>query len=144
VILIDANLLLHAYNPRSAVHEAARSWLQRALSGPEPVAFAWVTVWAFLRISTSSRVFEQPLTIAEATDIVASWLAQPAVGLLEPGDRHWDILRKTATAGQAAGSLVMDAALAAIAREHGARLCTTDRDFARFPDVSWVNPLART
>ena len=34
------------------------------------------------------------------------------------------------------------AALAAIAIEHGARLCTTDRDFARFPGLIWENPIA--
>jgi predicted nucleic acid-binding protein len=36
----------------------------------------------------------------------------------------------------------MDAALAAIAIEHGATLCTTDRDFARFPGLTWTNPIA--
>jgi len=35
----------------------------------------------------------------------------------------------------------MDAALAAIAIEHGATLCTTDRDFARFAELHWINPL---
>jgi uncharacterized protein len=34
--------------------------------------------------------------------------------------------------GQAASPLVMDAVIAAIALEHGATLCTTDRDFSRF------------
>jgi predicted nucleic acid-binding protein len=36
---------------------------------------------------------------------------------------------------------VTDAALAAIAREHGATLCTTDRDFARFGRLDSRNPL---
>jgi predicted nucleic acid-binding protein len=40
------------------------------------------------------------------------------------------------------GQLVMDAVLAAIAIEHGATLCTTDRDFSRFPDVKRTNPPA--
>jgi predicted nucleic acid-binding protein len=35
----------------------------------------------------------------------------------------------------------MDAALAAIAIEHGATVCTTDRDFARFPQLVWTDPL---
>lgn len=34
------------------------------------------------------------------------------------------------------------AALAALAIEHGATLCTTDRDFARFPALTWTNPIA--
>jgi hypothetical protein len=43
--------------------------------------------------------------------------------------------------GQTAGPLIMDAALAAIALEHGATLYTTDRDFMRFPGFRWTNPL---
>jgi hypothetical protein len=41
-----------------------------------------------------------------------------------------------------AGPLVMGAALAALALEHGAILHTTDRDFSRFPGLRWTNPLA--
>jgi predicted nucleic acid-binding protein len=37
--------------------------------------------------------------------------------------------------------ILVDAFLAAIAVEHGATLCTTDRDFARFPGLTWTNPL---
>jgi predicted nucleic acid-binding protein len=38
--------------------------------------------------------------------------------------------------------LVPDAHLAALAIEHGLTLCSTDGDFARFPDLMWENPLA--
>jgi hypothetical protein len=141
MILIDANLLLHAYNPRALAHDASRLWLERTLSGPQFVRFAWLTLWAFLRISTNPRVFEHPLSMSEAGGIVSSWLAQPAVGVLDPGERYWDILRDLARQAQVTGPLVMDAALAALAIEHGATLYTTDRDFARFPGLAWVNPL---
>lgn len=141
MILIDANLLLYAYDPRANLHEASRTWLEHTLTGPTLVRFAWVTIWSFLRISTNPRVFEYPLSIAEAQQHVSTWLTQPAGGILEPGERHWDILRGLTEAGQTAGPLVMDAALAAIAIEHGATLCTTDRDFARFPGLRWANPL---
>ena len=44
--------------------------------------------------------------------------------------------------GEAQGPLVMDAHLAAPAIEHGATLCTKDRDFARFPGLRFRNPLS--
>jgi toxin-antitoxin system PIN domain toxin len=141
MILVDANLLLYAYHPRSEHHEASRTWLDGILSRSELVRFAWQTLWAFLRISTNPRVFERPLTISEAEATVASWLAQPPVGILEPSDRHWDILRGLMREGQTTGPLIMDAVLASIAIEHGATLHTTDRDFSRFPGLSWKNPL---
>jgi len=141
MILIDANLLLYAYHPRSEQHKASRTWLEGALSGSELVRFAWLTLWAFLRISTNPRVFERPLTMPEAEAVVASWLSQRPAGILEPGDRHWDILRGLMREGQTVGPLIMDAVLAAIALEHGAILHTTDRDFSRFPGLKWTNPL---
>jgi len=39
------------------------------------------------------------------------------------------------------GSLIMDAHLAALAIEHGATLCTNDRDFLRFPGLKVEFPL---
>jgi toxin-antitoxin system PIN domain toxin len=143
MILIDANLLLYAYDPRARDHAFCRSWLEATLSGSDLVRFAWLTLWAFLRISTNPRVFEHPLTMPEAEAIVASWLAQPVAGVLEPGERHWDILRGLLADGQTIGPLVTDAALAAIAIEHGATLYTTDVDFTRFAGLIWNNPLDR-
>lgn len=143
MILVDANLLLYAYHERSPRHAAARAWLEGALSAREPVRFGWVTLWAFLRISTHPRVFERPLTLAEATATVSSWLAQPTAATVEPGERHWQILQELAVSGRASGALLMDAALAALAIENGLTLCTTDRDFSRFPGLRWVDPLER-
>lgn len=141
MMLVDANLLLYAYHPRSKVHEASRAWLESAFSGRELVRIAWMTVFAFLRISTNPHVFERPLSTDEASAIVSSWLTQPSVEPLEPGDRYWEIFQSVMRDGQATGPLVMDAALAALAIEHGATLQTTDKDFARFSGLKWVNPL---
>lgn len=141
MILVDANLLLYAYHPRAVQHAASRAWLESALAGSDLVRFSWMTLWAFLRIATNPRVFVRPLSMAEADAAVSSWLSQPAASILEPGERHWEILRGLLHDGQTTGPLVMDAALAALTIEHGATLHTTDRDFARFPGLTWTNPL---
>jgi hypothetical protein len=64
------------------------------------------------------------------------------VAPLAPGDEHWRLLRGLLLASGTAGNLTTDAHLAALALEHGAELCSTDADFARFPGVRWRNPLA--
>jgi predicted nucleic acid-binding protein len=92
VILIGANLLLYAYHlyayhPRAEQHEESRGWLEVVLSGPDLVRFAWLTLWAFLRIATNPRVFERPLSTSEAEAAISSWLAQPAAGILDPCER---------------------------------------------------------
>jgi len=140
MILVDANILLCAYHVRAPQHEASRAWLESVLSGSRFVRFARVSVWAFLRISTNPRAFELPLAPAEAVAAVSSWLEQPVAGILEPGERHMEVLNRLIADGQASGTLIMDAALAAIAIEHGATLYTADRDFARFPGLDWINP----
>jgi len=141
MILIDANLLLYAYDSSSVHHEKAGIWLEKILSEPEPVRVAWVTILAFLRISTNRKIFENPFTISEATSVVQQLLEHPVVDLLHPTERHWTILSKLLEDGQANGPLVMDAHLAALAIEHGAKLYTTDKDFSRFDDVQMFNPL---
>jgi toxin-antitoxin system PIN domain toxin len=141
LILIDANLLLYAYDRSSPQHQGAKRWLQETLGGDESVRLALVTLLAFLRIGTSPAVFRRPLRAREAIGIVTSWLELPSVGVAEPTDGHWPLVETLARRGQARGALMMDAHLAALAIEHGATLCTTDRDFARFPRLKLRNPL---
>jgi toxin-antitoxin system PIN domain toxin len=142
LILVDANVLLYAYHPRSSHHDRCRRWLEAAFSGDGPVALCWLVVLAFLRISTSARAFEQPLTMAEALAIVSEWLALPAIVMVEPGPRHWETLHHMLSDAQVVGPMVTDAAIAALALEHGAAVCTTDRDFRRFSGLRLVDPLA--
>jgi len=142
MILVDANILLYAYDPSSPHHHIARDWIETTLAEPGPVGLAWTVILAFLRIGTSPRVLEHPFSVTEATDIVATWLDQPLVTILHPGERHWEILRRLLVEGQAPGPLVTDAHLAALAIEHGATLATADRDFARFPGLRVMNPLS--
>ena len=140
--LVDANLLLYAYDSSSRAHRTARVWLERQLSGSAPVGLPWIVLLAFLRISTNPRALARPLSTSAAADTVASWLEMPCVVVPAPGPGHWELLRELVTKGQARGPLVTDAHLAALAIEHGATLATTDRDFARFEGLKLLNPLS--
>ena len=109
MILVDANVLLYAYHPRAAQHERCRAWVEAEFSSGAAVGIPWATIVAFLRIGTSPRVFERPLTIAEAEAAVSSWLALPSVSPIDPGERYWDVLRDLLHAAQVTGPLVSDA-----------------------------------
>jgi uncharacterized protein len=143
VKVVDLNLLLYAVNRDSPRHDDARAWLESTLSGDETVALPWVVLLGFLRIVTSGHVLPHPITIDQAVAVVEGWLAQAAVVPLSPGDEHWPILSGLLSEVGSAGNLTTDAHLAALALEQGAELCSTDADFARFPHLRWVNPLAR-
>lgn len=142
MILVDANLLLYAYNLSAPEQPRAAAWLAERLSQPESIALCWPVVGAFLRLTTNRAVFPSPYSIEEATAIADSWLARPMVVLLEPGPRHWSIARALLERSNARGPFVADALLAALALEHGATLATHDQDFLRFPELATVDPLA--
>lgn len=139
--LPDVNLLLYAVDESSGRHEPARAWVEERLSGAETFAFAWVVLLAFIRLTTSSRVFQSPLTTSAALDLVDGWLAQPCVTVVHPTSRHAPVLRQLLEPLGTAGNLTTDAHLAALAIEHGAELCSTDMDFSRFAGLRWTNPL---
>jgi toxin-antitoxin system PIN domain toxin len=139
--VIDANLLLYAYNADAPQQRAAARWLAKLIDSGEAIGLPWMTLWAFLRISTNSRIWTHPRSVREAFAIVGEWLAQPGVVLLQPGPLHAEILERLAADHAATGPLVTGAVLAALAMEHGALLASADRDFSRFPDLRWLNPL---
>lgn len=142
MIVLDANILLYAYDSASSPHAKARTWIERVFSGATPVGLPWQTAAAFLRIMTNPRLPGERFTLEEAVQVVDRWLEQPNVRLLAPGDDHWLLFRQMIVEGQAPGALITDAQLAALTMEYGGVLHTTDRDFARFPGLRWTNPLA--
>jgi uncharacterized protein len=144
VRLPDVNLLLYALDESSTRHKAARAWLEELLSGAETVAFAWVVLLAFIRLSTHPAVFERPLDVEEALDLVDGWLGQPCATVIAPTDRHTAVLRELLRPLGTAGNLTTDAHLAALAIEHGALLCSCDADFRRFSGLRWFDPLDPT
>jgi toxin-antitoxin system PIN domain toxin len=104
----------------------------------------WHSLLAFLRVSTNPRVFGRPLSIGSAWEQVLEWIDHPQTWIPEPTDDHAEVLGKILTGMQITAKLIPDAHLAAIAIEHGLTVCSADADFARFPGVTWVNPLANS
>lgn len=140
MIVVDANVLLYAYDSSSPAHERCRHWLTEAFNGSEQIGLPWQTLLAFVRIATNSRAFRTPLSREDACTIVSQWLAQPQVVVLSPGERFWSIFVEQVKRAQVLGPLVTDAALAALAIESGAALCSTDRDFLRFEELKLIDP----
>lgn len=138
--IIDANILLYAYNADAPQQPAAAQWLNNLLESGETIALPWVSLWAFVRICTNSRIWRNPLHAKQVFAIVGEWLALPAVVVLQPGPRHAELLERMVLAHSATGALVTDAVLAALALENGAILVSTDQDFRRFSEVRWINP----
>ncbi len=140
MILIDANVLLYAYDASDPRHRRAASWLETVFGGSEDVGLPLMTILAFARIATDPRVYQRPRDPEAAIGLVQTWLDRANVHMIGPTERHWQTLAALARSGKARGSMLMDAHLAALALERGAILASTDRDFARFPGLRTIDP----
>lgn len=140
MILPDVNVLVHAHNSESRVHERARAWWDGCLAGTEGVGLAWAALLGFVRLTTNRKIVAHPLPVGAVMDRIASWLALPHIHIAEPSPRHFARLRAELEHLGAAGNLTTDAHLATIAMERGYVLYSTDADFARFKGLRWTNP----
>jgi hypothetical protein len=142
VILVDANILIYSHVKSFAQHETARDWLDQQINATTRVGMPWESLLAFLRLVTNPRVFERPESITQAWRQVRDWLSCDAVWIPQPTERHAAVLNDLLSQPGVYANLVPDAHLAALAIEHGLTLCSTDGDFARFPMLRWLNPIA--
>ena len=143
MILVDANLLIYASVNSVPQHKAAKAWLDEKLNGDAPVGLPWQSLAAFLRIVTNPRIFSPPVSADNAWAVLSYWLDCRPVWIPQPTERHAEILGRIYADLHPTANLVPDAILAALATEHGLVLCSTDTDFARFPDLRWQNPINR-
>jgi toxin-antitoxin system PIN domain toxin len=140
MILPDANLLLYAYDEASPFHERAKTWWEGLLSQPETVGLCPCVLFAFIRISTNARAYENPLSIDEATDIVREWISADCVRLLEFTAEDSEAAMRVLQQAGSGGNLTTDAQIAATAQRLHASVHTADTDFSRLA-VDWKNPL---
>ncbi len=141
-MLVDANLLLYAANHAAPEHERARAWLDAQLTGRRRVGLPWPSLLAFVRLATNPLVVRNPATARAAWDQVRAWLEAEPAWVPLPTARHAELVGRFCEEGWMTSRLVPDAHLAALAIEHGLTVCSSDGDFARFPGLDWMNPLA--
>lgn len=142
MIVPDVNLLLYATITAFPQHKAAHSWWEETINSSADIGLAAPAIFGFVRIATNPRILNPPLTVEAATGHVSAWLGQPNVITLTPGPRHLEIAFDLLRGAGTGGNLTTDAQLAALAIEHNAEMHSNDTDFARFPGLRWVNPLA--
>ncbi|MCY7417963.1 MAG: type II toxin-antitoxin system VapC family toxin [Chloroflexi bacterium] len=140
MIIVDANVLINAVNQPAEHHQRARTWLDTAMTGTDVIGLPWISILAFLRISTNARIFDRPLAVSHAAALVRSWIDAPAAIVPMPGNDHVTTLTRLLETVGTAGNIVNDAHLAALALEYDGEVVTFDRDFGRFPGVRWRTP----
>src|SRR5512145_2337299 len=109
MILPDVNVLVHAHNSDSAVHDSARGWWDNCLAGSEGVGLAWAALLGFVRVTTNRKVVARPLPVGEVMARIESWLALPHIHIAQPSETHFVRLRTMLERLGAAGNLTTDA-----------------------------------
>lgn len=139
-MIVDLNVLIYAVNTSAAHHKTSVAWWNDAMSSDEPVGLPWVVLNGFMRLTTRNGILPQTLSVQTALRLVDAWLAIDHVVQPREAEDHWPIFKRLLAATGTGGNLVTDAYLAALAVGNGATLVTWDRDFARFPGLSWMSP----
>ncbi|CAN5251164.1 type II toxin-antitoxin system VapC family toxin [soil metagenome] len=140
MIVFDVNVLLAAHRVDHPHHEVVRPWLDDLMVREEPFAIAGIVWVSFIRVSTNRRIFTVPTPLADAFAFSRALREQPHYVSLEPSDRHLELFEELCRDTDSSGDLAVDAYLAAFALEHGSALASLDRDFARFPALTWIRP----
>jgi toxin-antitoxin system PIN domain toxin len=131
---------VYAHRDEAADHARFHRWLYDASQGPEPFAISESILVSFVRVVTNPRILRFPTPLQGALDFCDALRNQPGVVTVEPGRHHWQIFSDLCRRASAAGNLVQDAFIAALAIEHNCELITLDRDFAKFPGLRWRQP----
>lgn len=140
MILPDVNVLIYAFRPDSPHHLLCHTWLKRVVEADAPFGLSLLACNALVRITSHERLFATPSALKECFGFCDYLMQQPNCRIIEPGDRHWRILRELCLATQTKGPRITDAWFAALAMEHDCEWITLDRDFARFPGLRWSTP----
>lgn len=141
MILIDVNVLVYAHRPDARDHTKYRRWLEGAMDSGETFGISEIALSGFVRIVTHPRIYPDPTPIEDALGYARELRQHDSCALVSPGARHWEIFDHLCRKAGVKGALVTDAYFAALAIESGAEWITTDRDYARFPGLSWRHPL---
>jgi toxin-antitoxin system PIN domain toxin len=139
--LPDINVLIYAHREDSPEHGGYAAWLTGLANGSLPFALSSMTLGGFLRIVTNPRIFQPATTMDKALAFCRQLIARPNASMIQPGQRHWQIMAGLIESAGVRGAMVSDAFLAALAIEHDCELVTSDKDFARFPNLRWRHPL---
>jgi toxin-antitoxin system PIN domain toxin len=140
MILFDVNVLVYATNVRAADHIRYRDWLKDLCESDAAFGVSELVLSSYLRIVTNRKILPAPLALNEAVEVAERIYRRQNCVRINPGPRHWEIFIALSQRSNARGNLITDAYLAALAIESGCEWISTDRDYARFPDLRWRHP----
>ena len=91
--IVDANLLIYAFDKDAPQHAMAKSWLEDVYSRDDLVGLPRLVLLAFLRITTNPRIMNTPIKTEIAMEIVENLVAHAKTVVVDCGPNHWKVFK---------------------------------------------------
>ena len=139
---IDTNILVYAANEDLPEYQAAQSFLNEVLWGPEIVYLIWPVLMSYFRLITNRRMVAQPLSFEAAWKSLRELLTTENVIVLDRGPGFPAHFHEVSHPLRPTGNAIPDCEIAAILHEHRINtFYTRDRDFRRFDFLKIIDPI---
>lgn len=133
------DVLVLAHRADQPGHDAAIAFVEDATAGERPFSVPPVVGSGVVRVSTHTRVFDEPTPLADVLAFLDALRARPQHVALDESP-SWPVFTRVCRTYDARGNRVPDAYLAAIAIANGAALVTADRGLARYTELTIEHP----
>lgn len=142
-ILLDTNILVHAYNKSSIHQPKAREIVKKAMKGELEACLSPQVLYEFFAVVTSVKRVERPMSPLEASDLCLDlWECNEIekLNLLENAPIEVFKLAKELKLSRAE---IFDCTLALTAKQNHVETIYTENvvDFKRYTFVKAINPL---
>ena len=143
-ILLDTNILVHAYNKSSPHQQAASNIIKKAMKGEIEACLTPQVLYEFFAVVTSSKRVEHPISSCEAADLcIDLWECNEIEKLNPSGVAPIEVFRNTKEL-KLSKAEIFDCILAVTCKENYVKTIYTENiaDFKRYTFIKAVNPLA--
>jgi toxin-antitoxin system PIN domain toxin len=138
---LDVNVLVYAADETAGRHQRARALLDHVATSASITYLFWPVLLGYVRVITHPAIVASPLTPETAITDVSNLIERPQIVVTGERERFWTAFKSIATSVAPRGSLVPDAHVVALMREHGVTtIWTNDRDFRKFDGITVRNP----
>ncbi|MDQ3570470.1 MAG: PIN domain-containing protein [Actinomycetota bacterium] len=138
---LDVNILVYAADETSERHGRARALLDHIATSPAITYLFWPVLLGYIRIVTHPAIVSSPVAPETAIGDVEDLIGRPQIIVTGERDRFWTTFKSVAVPVRPRGSLVPDAHVVALMREHGVMtIWSHDRDFRKFDGITVRDP----
>ena len=138
--LLDANILLYTANANAPKHQQCFDWLMTTLTKGDTVYVTDLIEVALLRIATLPSLKNRAATIKDVFNFLEDLHGLANYQHISQSELTRGLWQSLCTRYTLQGNHVNDAYLAALAIEHKLSLVSADKGFARFSELSWIDP----